>query len=167
MIGGKLHDEYLDLLKVALDFAIQNSWVVITKMKPNRGVWDKTAKHKLHQNPRIKVLLDYEIIYNYFFVDLIMIQRYSTVYYESLALRKPTILCQLKELNIKFQGLHKFIQLPQAYHVKEILPILNEISRHQDSDSEEARIAYLNYNFGTLDLENVTQKIYQTIMNSS
>lgn len=164
LVGGKLHDEYLEILRIALEFAIKNSWVVITKMKPNRGVWDKTSKHKLHQNPRVKVLLDYEVIYDYLFADLILIQRYSTVYYESLALKKPTLLCQLKELSIKFQGINKFPHLPQAYQSNEILPMLRKT--HQDQHliaREEARIAYLFNNFGSYDLENVTQKIYQTI----
>lgn len=95
LTNNKLHhiDEYTIILNELKNFANKYDYYIIVKVKQYSELSKKFDEFKIDN--RVITVNNADLLYDYMFCDIIVVQSGGTAYLESLLIGKPTILCKI------------------------------------------------------------------------
>jgi hypothetical protein len=144
LTNNKLHhiDEYTIILNELKNFANKYDYYIIVKVKQYSELSKKLDKFKIDN--RVIIVNNADLLYDYLFSDIVVVQSGGTAYLESLLIGKPTILCKILDkkdyMNIKnfnydsllviedrknFETVLNLIESKSYYNVKYIQNVQN------------------------------------------
>lgn len=160
--------EFACIIKLLNKLATKLNLKIYIKPKPQAPKSSSNiAKKQLEtlKNENIEFIDPKLFMYDYFFCDLIIVQTCGTAFIESLILNKPTILCQILN-HADYIDVKKYKNILQANDIASLSKIIttlhNDNYKIENENYENERQKYIKENIG--ELENVTEKITQTII---
>lgn len=119
------YNEYINIINSLINIKIPIK--ILVKMKHTGQIENKTRNIKQHQNTNIQIISSHDIIYPYLLMsDIILIQGYSSCFFEALYLNKPTIVCQIPK-NMDFLGIDNYPIIGKELQVNNIKQLNNKI----------------------------------------
>lgn len=157
--------EYITILNTVIKVIDTHPINIYVKMKHNGCVESSTRNNKSHTHKNVHIINSNNVVYPHLLnADIVIIQGYSTCFYESLYLNKPTIVCQFpKNLDhLDIDNLPLLGQKLQSYTPTQLYDNIIELLNNPiTSDYIKECQLYLKTKIGT-PFESIVDKIINT-----